>query len=127
MEPNADQPTAQDGFADVAALEDVPMNGQLPLLVNGRKILLCRIEEGVFAVADNCPHAHQTLGGGPIKGKVIRCPRHGACFDLTTGKSLTPISRQPLTTFAVRMVGNRVFVNVPPQVHSMMPNFGKGA
>lgn len=116
-----------DGYLDLAAVIDVPMNGQLALTANGRKVLLCRIPDGVFAMADNCPHAHQTLGGGPIKGNVIRCPRHGACFDLTTGKSLTPIARQPLTMYPVQIAGDRVLVKVPAPVRGMMPDFSKGA
>ena len=118
---NSDTPT--DDYLDLAALEDVPMDGQLALTANGRKVLLCRIPDGVYAMADNCPHAHQTLAGGPIRGTVIRCPRHGACFDLTTGKSLTPISRQPLTMFPVVVRDGRVLVKVPAPITGFMPDF----
>lgn len=116
-----------DGFVDAAAVADVPLGGQRPALVNGRRILLCRIDEGIFALADLCPHAHQPLGGGAIRGRVIRCPRHGACFDLTTGKPVNGVTPAAVTTYAVRVTGDRVEVKVPPLSGGFMPNFGRGA
>lgn len=116
----------EDGFIDVAALDEVPDGGQRSMLVNGRRILLCRIDEEVFALADLCPHAHQPLGGGVIEGRVIHCPRHGARFDLTTGKPLNGVTRTAVTTYAVRVDGDRVAVRVPPPSGGFMPNFGRG-
>jgi 3-phenylpropionate/trans-cinnamate dioxygenase ferredoxin subunit len=38
------------------------------------------------------------------------CPRHGAFFDVTTGKALTLPAITPLPTYPVRIDGDDVFV-----------------
>jgi 3-phenylpropionate/trans-cinnamate dioxygenase ferredoxin subunit len=40
------------------------------------------------------------------------CPRHGALFDVTTGKALRLPAVSPLPAFGVRVDGDDVFVDV---------------
>jgi 3-phenylpropionate/trans-cinnamate dioxygenase ferredoxin subunit len=42
----------------------------------------------------------------------IECPRHGATFDVTTGAALTLPAVVPVATFAVRMVGDDIYVDL---------------
>ncbi|BCS92470.1 Rieske (2Fe-2S) protein [Metallosphaera javensis (ex Sakai et al. 2022)] len=37
-----------------------------------------------------CPHKQRPLLNSQVKGNVIRCPFHGAEFDLISGKLVTP-------------------------------------
>lgn len=114
-----------DGFIDVAAVAELAPGSQHPVIVNGRRVLLCRIEQGVFALADLCPHAHQPLGGGSIEGQVIRCPRHGACFDVTSGKPVNGVTREAVVTYPVRLREGRVEVKVPPRQGGAFPSFAR--
>lgn len=114
-----------ESFVDVIALSELAMGGQHVVLVNGRRILLCRVEEGVFALADLCPHAQQPLAGGVIAGNMIRCPRHGACFDIASGLPLNAVTRMPVKIFPVRERQGRVEVSVPAVNQGYFPNFGK--
>lgn len=68
------------------------------------EIGIFRLEEGLYALANKCPHqgaplclgkiCGTTKGDGPNKiefyneGKILRCPWHGWEFDITSGKSL---------------------------------------
>ena len=47
---------------------------------------------------------------GELQGCQIMCPRHGALFDVTTGRALTLPAVMPLETYTVRIEGDDVFV-----------------
>ena len=67
------------GFSD-----ELPPGGTLVRTLAGREILLFRTESGVPAAVDShCPHLGANIGhGGSVRGESIRCPFHGACFDV---------------------------------------------
>ena len=51
-----------------------------------------------------CPHQMLSLEGGRVRGTFIMCPHHGARFNLEDGKSLSPLTPNPLKLFPVREV-----------------------
>lgn len=112
-------------FIDVMASSELASGAQRAVHVNGRSVLLCRVGEVVHALANLCPHAHQPLEGGPIEGGTIRCPRHGACFDIASGASLNGVTRTAVRTFAVRECAGRIEVDVPRANAGYFPDFSK--
>ncbi len=54
-------------------------------LVNGR----------FSALDDVCTHDGGPLSEGKLEGCTIACPRHGAKFDICTGKALTMPATHP--------------------------------
>jgi 3-phenylpropionate/trans-cinnamate dioxygenase ferredoxin subunit len=56
-----------------------------PLDAGGKRILLIRIEDEVFAIENRCPHMNCPLQGGIIEGHSIKCPCHNWSFDIRTG------------------------------------------
>ena len=56
--------------------------------VDGNDLLIARLEDGYFALANKCPHMGGSLADGVLEGAVVRCPRHGARFDVRTGENL---------------------------------------
>ncbi|MEQ8743612.1 Rieske (2Fe-2S) protein [Parasphingorhabdus sp.] len=52
------------------------------------RLLVCRTDDAAFALDNDCPHAGQSLFGGVVTNDRIRCPFHGAVFDLRTGQSI---------------------------------------
>lgn len=99
-------------FVDVLALADLPENGQRVVSHGYRRILLCREGEQLFALEDLCPHAYQSLAGGEVRDGKIRCPRHGACFNLSNGLPVNTVSKQPVKVFAVRVRQGRIEVDL---------------
>ena len=74
----------------------------------GASVLICRTEGGVFAIENQCPHAQFPLAGGAVVSETIRCPTHGAKFDLRTGAPLTNPRLAPVRTFGVTLDGDCV-------------------
>lgn len=99
-------------FIAVATLDDLPTDTKKVVTVNGVPVLLCHSDDRVFAVRNECSHAHEALDCGRMKYGWISCPVHGARFDLETGEPLNPPATEPLTIFEVRIVGNTIEVAV---------------
>jgi len=71
-------------------------NSQLAkVFVNGRPVLLARLEDGtVSATSAICPHRGEDLSGGRVYMGAIDCPLHHYLYDLRTG-----INRYPRDVF----------------------------
>lgn len=56
--------------------------------VEGERILIVRLADGVHAYLDQCPGSPLTLNAGLVRDSVLFCPWHDCRFDLTTGRRL---------------------------------------
>jgi len=81
-------------------------------------ILIVNIGGDYYAIDNRCPHANDNISKGRLLESVIRCPRHGARFDVTTGRLATPIRMlgeeiqvANLKTYDVRHEGDDILVN----------------
>jgi 3-phenylpropionate/trans-cinnamate dioxygenase ferredoxin component len=68
----------------------------------------------VFAIEDRCSHDDGPLVEGEMDEAdcTVECPRHGSRFDLATGKPLTLPAYAPVDTFAVRVEGDLITLEV---------------
>ena len=57
----------------------------------------------LFAIEDRCSHDDGPLAEGAIDvdACTVECPRHGAIFDLRTGRPRTLPAYEPVDTFTV--------------------------
>jgi nitrite reductase/ring-hydroxylating ferredoxin subunit len=91
-----------DEIADGAALQ---IKGAAPLAV-------FHVGDQFFATDDTCTHAKFSLAEGYIEGAEVVCALHEARFCLRTGRVLSPPAIVPLRTYAVRIEGGDVLVEV---------------
>jgi 3-phenylpropionate/trans-cinnamate dioxygenase ferredoxin subunit len=76
-----------------------------------RKIGVFRCAGGeLFAIEDRCSHDDGPLAEGEfdLASCTVECPRHGSTFDLRTGKPRTLPAYRPVDTFAVRVEGDEI-------------------
>jgi 3-phenylpropionate/trans-cinnamate dioxygenase ferredoxin subunit len=78
----------------------------------GKPLLICHTAEGFYAVDDTCTHDDGSLADGWLDGNAIECPRHGARFDVATGKVLCLPAAVPIPSYPVRLQGDEVQVKV---------------
>lgn len=71
----------------IAALhqDDVPDTGMCRVELEGRAILLARIDGAIRAVDDTCPHNGASLSAGILRDGCVTCPAHLWRFRLTDG------------------------------------------
>ena len=99
-------------FVRVAQAADLANNRSLAVEVGGVRVLVCSSREQVFAVAEICSHAHESMASGRIKNGVLCCPVHGARFDLATGAALNAPATEPICTYPTRIVDGWIEVAV---------------
>ncbi len=102
-------------FVKVATLSDFdPPDEGVFIEVEGTQIALFKIEDRIYAVEEKCPHRGAPLSEGQLIGKELRCPWHGARFDLETGKALCPPAQRAIKCYPVQVVGDEVRIQLEP-------------
>ena len=99
-------------FAAVMKLAELPLGSMRACPVGDRELLICHTRAGVCALDNICTHAHARLSEGRLRSTRLVCPLHGASFDVRDGRVLGPPAEAPLSTYAVRVVGDTIEVAV---------------
>jgi nitrite reductase/ring-hydroxylating ferredoxin subunit len=89
--------------------------GRKLVRLGGRQVLLVAHGEGVFAIANRCPHEGYPLSEGTLgESCVITCNWHNWKFDLASGRAL--IGFDPVRTYPVSLLGEQILVDLtdPP-------------
>ena len=109
-------------FTTIAQAADIPPGQARVIEIDGRSIALCHTasagtNDGTFYAIDNiCTHDNGPLGEGTLFDNCIECPRHGALFDVTTGKATTLPAIGRVAAHLVRVVGTDVQVALSPEL-----------
>ena len=83
----AHAPSKPVAFVAVAKLEELDASGAGKVVViNGQKLALFRLADGVHAIADTCLHQGRSLGESPIEDGIVTCKGHGWRYDVRNGK-----------------------------------------
>jgi 3-phenylpropionate/trans-cinnamate dioxygenase ferredoxin component len=80
-----------------------------------KKIAVFRVGDSYYATDNVCPHAYALLTDGFVEGDKIECPLHGAVFHIPTGRCLAAPAESDLTTYPVKLDGERILVGVEDQ------------
>jgi 3-phenylpropionate/trans-cinnamate dioxygenase ferredoxin component len=91
-------------YIPVARVDEVPVNGSKLVEVDNVRVALFNLDGEIYAIEDVCTHDGGPLVEGTIvNGCEVRCPRHGARFDIRTGAALSFPAFEPTTSYAVRV------------------------
>ena len=99
-------------FVSVAKTTEIAVGEMKSVVVDGRPLLICHTADGFFAIDDTCTHDDGPLADGWLEENAIECPRHGARFDVTSGKVLCLPAAVPIRSYPVKVEGDEVKVNV---------------
>ena len=99
----------------VAKVAEIATGAFKPVEVAGKRLLICHVEEGFYAIDDTCTHDDGPLADGFLDGRAIECPRHGARFDVATGKVLCLPAAVGIRSYPVMIEGEEVKVDVGRQ------------
>ncbi|WP_019010366.1 Rieske 2Fe-2S domain-containing protein [Deinococcus aquatilis] len=77
------------GRVHVGAADALPDGSQTEVLVDGVHVVVVRYEGEFYALRNNCTHKDFPLLGGDVSMGRITCAKHGAKFELATGKAKT--------------------------------------
>jgi 3-phenylpropionate/trans-cinnamate dioxygenase ferredoxin subunit len=113
-------------YVKAANTGDLPSGGKIKVSLDGREIMLARVDDSFYAIDNRCPHMAGDLSAGSLEGRIITCPRHGSQFDISDGHNVrwmkgsglmpaafkTLGSVKPVKSYPVRVEGDAVMVEI---------------
>jgi len=101
-------------FVKIATVNEVPVNSSKLVEIDNIRIALFNLNGAFYAIEDVCTH-----DGGPlVEGEIVnthevRCPRHGARFDILTGAALSMPAFEATTAYDVYIQGDDLLIESP--------------
>ncbi len=99
-------------FIKAASTSDVPSGTVRVYGVNGRQIAICNVDGAFYAIDDICTHDGGSLDQGELQGDQIECPRHGARFDVKSGRAITLPAVMPVKSYPVQVEEDEIRVQM---------------
>src|SRR6186997_459516 len=99
-------------FVRVAKTTDLADPGQILAEVDERIVVLMKVGGEFFCLDDVCTHDGGPLSEGRLDDHTIACPRHGAKFDIRTGKALTMPATVDTAAHEVKIEGEDILVRL---------------
>ena len=103
-----------DDFVEVAKASEIEEGVVKVVRVGDAPIGLTKVEGEYFAFADVCTHDDGPVAEGELDEYTIECPRHGAKFDIRTGRVLQLPAVVPIPVYAVKIDGDVIQVSKKP-------------
>jgi anthranilate 1,2-dioxygenase large subunit len=112
----------------VTSISEIDADGVLGVDVDGSPVALYRLGNEVFATAGICTHALAILSDGFVEDGKIECPLHQGQFDIRSGKALCAPVTEDLRTYAVKLDGDDVWMDMerPAANAAPVPKTGAG-
>ena len=100
-------------FVEIAPLADLPAGERIFIEAAGRSIVIFNLAGNLYAIGDVCSHDNGPVGDGDIEEHEIICPRHGARFDIRTGKATSLPAVVDIPSYPVRVVDAMIEIGLP--------------
>jgi 3-phenylpropionate/trans-cinnamate dioxygenase ferredoxin component len=100
-------------YYNIAGVDELPNGERLFLEIGELPIVVFNIAGEYYAIADVCSHDDGPVGDGELDGYEVKCPRHGARFDVRTGEVLSLPAVVDIPAYPVRVTDGRIEVGVP--------------
>uniref|UniRef100_A0A665T315 Apoptosis-inducing factor 3-like n=1 Tax=Echeneis naucrates TaxID=173247 RepID=A0A665T315_ECHNA len=103
----------QEDVTELVCQEDQLKDGQMKeVTVGGQKVLLVRTHGQYSAVGSQCTHYNAPLIKGALVGDRVRCPFHGACFNVRTGDIEEYPGLDSLPSYKVKVDNGKVYISI---------------
>jgi 3-phenylpropionate/trans-cinnamate dioxygenase ferredoxin subunit len=97
-------------WIQIATIDELPLGKMKRVEIAGHRYLVANANGSYYAVDELCSHEDVSLYLGCIQGDNIKCSLHGSRFSLKTGQPLEDPATEPLSTYPVKLDGNRILI-----------------
>ena len=77
-----------------------------------QRLAVCNVDNSYYCIDDVCTHDGASLDQGELDGNEIECPRHGARFDVTTGRATCLPAIVPVKAYPVEVENGEIQIQV---------------
>ena len=102
-------------FHKLATADEVAPGEIKQYLVDDRFVALCNVEGEFHAFEDVCTHQFTHLSEGEFTDSEVKCPLHGAKFDVKTGAAKSLPAVKPVPKHEVKVESGNVYVSLNPK------------
>lgn len=102
-------------FHEIAGATEVAPGEVRQYRIEDRPVALCNVDGEFHAFEDICTHQFAYLSEGEFAGRELKCPLHGAKFDVTTGKALSLPAVKAVPKHEVKVEDGNVYVALNPK------------
>lgn len=101
-----------DAMKKVATAADIPNGESKVFEIEDISVAICNVGGTFYATENVCTHDDGLLGEGKLCGTEIECPRHGARFDVITGKITRQPAYTPIQTFPLSIENGAIYIDI---------------
>ncbi len=102
-------------YHKIAAADEVAPGEIRQYVVEDRPVAICNVDGELYAFEDICTHQYTHLSEGEFVDSEVKCPLHGARFDVRTGAAKTLPAVKPVPTHEVKVEDGSVYVALNPK------------
>jgi|SRR3989339_1315585 len=73
-------------MAKVCGINHIPKNGFKVFNVAGKNVLVANVAKKYYCADALCTQKGEMLEYGELEDVIVKCPAHGPCFNVSTGK-----------------------------------------
>jgi 3-phenylpropionate/trans-cinnamate dioxygenase ferredoxin subunit len=100
-------------YFKIVKTSELPEGERLFFEIESLPIVLFNVNGEYLATGDLCSHDEGPIGDGELDGNEIICPRHGARFDIHTGKALSLPAVVGIPVYPIRLIDDYIEVGIP--------------
>ena len=100
-------------FVEIIDKSELAEGERILVEIDDLSIMIFNVDNQIYAVGNTCTHDDGPLADGELEGFDLICPRHGAKFDIRTGKVLTFPAAKDIPSYPVKIVDNVIQVGIP--------------
>ena len=100
-------------YVEIAPASELPSGERLFVDIADKTIVIFNIAGQFFAILDVCSHDDGPVGEGDLEEYNITCPRHGAQFDVRTGKVTQMPAVVDIPAYPVKVLDGMIHVGIP--------------
>jgi 3-phenylpropionate/trans-cinnamate dioxygenase ferredoxin component len=100
-------------FVEIAPVSEISNGERLFVEIDELPVVVFNIGGYFYAIGDLCSHDDGPLGDGDLEGFEVVCPRHGASFDVRSGKVLSLPAIVDIPAYPTRVVDGKLEIGIP--------------
>lgn len=102
-------------YLELMPADDLPNGERFFVDIGDKSVVVFNIAGKFFAIDDVCTHDGGPLGEGKLEGFNVTCPRHGAEFDVRTGKAVKLPAVEDVAAYPVQVRDGTIFIGMPKE------------
>jgi 3-phenylpropionate/trans-cinnamate dioxygenase ferredoxin subunit len=100
-------------YHTICKVDDLPHGERIFIEIAHEPIVIFNLAGKIFAIGDVCSHDGGPVGDGEFVDNTIICPRHGAKFDIFTGKAAGLPAVEDIPAYPIRINEGQIEIGVP--------------